>query len=324
MFRAVVICFEMKGSECRNSKRARDTRRLVDFLVQSGADVLLWERVLREGNPPRIFWTPSRSVAHGKTTGLYAVQGFQLPVVGGAKDPVPIAARPSRMKLTIVILGFGGTGTSRGDRVRCGKPVAKNREEVDDVGLLLGAELEIADLAVRRDRGGRLSGRHSRDVLHVVEDLRRREEPGEAGRGAYTEVESYLLAAGVYGDVPLIVEMDDLLETLEDSIVHVSLHETWGRSSVHVAVTRCLEESTELEDVSRNVVEEPGPLGRRIVVGTQAIIDEASPKWVKPVGIECLVGLLVPGIKEILRDADIRIAVHGKRLFPLRVECYIG
>jgi hypothetical protein len=36
---------------------------------------------------------------NGKTTGLYALQGFQLPMVGGAKDPVPIAARPSRMKL---------------------------------------------------------------------------------------------------------------------------------------------------------------------------------------------------------------------------------
>src|SRR6202011_4941764 len=217
-----------------------------------------------------------------------------------------------------------GTGTSRGDRVRCGEPVAKNREEVDEVGLLLGAELEIADLAVRRGRGGRLGRRHSRDVLHVVEDLGRRQEPGVAGRGAIAEVESYLLAAGVHGDVPLIVEMDDLLEALEDAIVHVSLHETRVGSSVHVAVTRRLEESTELEDVARNFLEEPGPIGRRIGVGTQAVIDVVGPEWVIPVGVEYLVGLLVEGIKEIPRDADIRIAVHGKRLFPHRVECYIG
>jgi hypothetical protein len=162
-----------------------------------------------------------------------------------------------------------GRGTSRGDWVRRGEPVAKSREEVDEVGLLLGAELEIADLAVRRGRSGRLGRRHSRDVLHVVEDLRRRQEPGEASRGAVTEVESYLLAAGVHGDVPLIVEMDDLLETFEDAIVHVSLHETWGRSCVHIARTWRLEESTELEDVARNVVEEPGPIGRRIGVATQ-------------------------------------------------------
>src|ERR1700674_5968927 len=87
--------------------------------------------------------------------------------------------------------------------------------------------------------------------------LGRRQEPGVAGRWAIAEVESDLVAAGVHGDVPLIVEMDDLLEALEYAIVHVSLHETRGRSSGHVAVTRRLEESTELEDVARNFLEEP-------------------------------------------------------------------
>jgi hypothetical protein len=120
MFRAVVICFETKGSdvELEASKGHEAARRL---LVQSGADVLLWERVLREADPLRIFRTPSRWVAHGKTTGLCAVQGFQLPVVGGAKDPVPIAARPSRMKLTIVIPGFGGNSWTSDLASRLGK-----------------------------------------------------------------------------------------------------------------------------------------------------------------------------------------------------------
>jgi hypothetical protein len=51
MFRAVVVCFEMKGSdvELEASNGHEAARRL---LVQSGADVLLWGRVLREGNPP--------------------------------------------------------------------------------------------------------------------------------------------------------------------------------------------------------------------------------------------------------------------------------
>src|ERR1700746_1742673 len=212
----------------------------------------------------------------------------------------------------------------RRHRVGFGEPVAQDREKVNQVLLLLSSELEIADLAVRLGRSGRLGWRHSRDILYVVENLRRWEERGEAGRRALTQVESYLLAASVHGDVPLIVEMDDILETLKDAIVHVSLHETWGRSFVHVAVTRCLEESTELDDVAWNVVEEPGPIGCRMGVSTQAEIDEVSALWVKPVRIGHRVGLLVEGVRQIFRDADIRKAVHGERVFPLGYGLYTG
>jgi len=137
-----------------------------------------------------------------------------------------------------------------GDRVGFGEPVAKDRDKVDEVLLLLSTEPEIPDLAIRLGRCGRLGGRHSRDILYVVENLRRWEERGEAGGRSFTKVESYLLATGIHGDIPLIIEMDDLLETLKDAIVHVSLHETWGRSFVLVVVTRCLEESTELDDAT--------------------------------------------------------------------------
>ena len=138
----------------------------------------------------------------------------------------------------------------RRDRVGFGEPVAQDREKVNQVLLLLSTELEIPDLAIRLGRIGRLGWRHSRDVLHVVEDLGRWEKWGESVRRAFTKVESYLLATGIHGDIPLIIEMDDLLETLKDAIVHVSLHETWGRSFVLVVVTRCLEESTELDDAT--------------------------------------------------------------------------
>src|ERR1700739_3507731 len=212
----------------------------------------------------------------------------------------------------------------RRHRVGFGEPVAQDREKVNQVLLLLSGELEIADLAVRLGRSGRLGWRHSRDILYVVENLRRWEERGEAGRRALTQVESYLLAASVHGDVPLIVEMDDILETLKDAIVHVSLHETWGRSFVHVAVTRCLEESPELNDVAGTFVEEPGSVGRRIGVGTQAKIDEVSPLWVEPVRIGHRIGLLGEGVPQIFRDADIRKAVHGERVFPLRDGLYTG
>ena len=73
---------ELKGGdvEIEASKGHEAARRL---LAESGADVLLWGRVLREGNQtrPRLFWTPSLEAAHGKATDLYTVQGFELPPV---------------------------------------------------------------------------------------------------------------------------------------------------------------------------------------------------------------------------------------------------
>jgi tetratricopeptide (TPR) repeat protein len=73
---------ELKGGdlEIEASKGHEAARRL---LAESGADVLLWGRVLKEGNQtrPRLFWTPARAAAHGKATDLYAVQEFELPPV---------------------------------------------------------------------------------------------------------------------------------------------------------------------------------------------------------------------------------------------------
>jgi tetratricopeptide (TPR) repeat protein len=73
---------ELKGGdlEIEARKGHEAARRL---LAESGADVLLWGRVLREGNQTRhrLFWTPARATAHGKATDLYAVQEFELPTV---------------------------------------------------------------------------------------------------------------------------------------------------------------------------------------------------------------------------------------------------
>jgi hypothetical protein len=73
---------ELKGGdpEIEASKGHEAARRL---LMESGADVLLWGKVLKEGNEtrPRLFWTPASVGAHGRATGLYAVQEFELPAV---------------------------------------------------------------------------------------------------------------------------------------------------------------------------------------------------------------------------------------------------
>src|SRR5258708_9663968 len=214
--------------------------------------------------------------------------------------------------------------TSRGDGVRFGVSVAQNFLEVDEIGLLLRVELEIADLTIGLGRGSCLGGRDSSDVLDVVEDLGRRKERSVAGRRALAEVECDLLAARVHSDVPFVVKVDDVLEALEDAVVHVSLHEIWRRPLVRAPHTRRLEEAAELGNVARNILVESGAIGRRIGVGTQTVIDVLGPKWIIPVGIGFLVGLLVVGVADILRDSDVRIPVQAERIFSLRDRLYSG
>src|SRR6202035_1340299 len=111
-----------------------------------------------------------------------------------------------------------------------------------------------------------------------VDDLRRRKERIVAGRRAFPEVKSYLLAVGVYGDIPLIVEMDDVFEALEDAVMHVCFREIRRRSFVRAAHARSLEEPSELGNVARNIFVKPGPIRRRIWVGTQTVIDVPGPE----------------------------------------------
>jgi len=213
---------------------------------------------------------------------------------------------------------------SRGDGVRFGVSVAQNFQELDQIGLLLRVELEIADLTIGLGRRSCLGGRDSGNVLDVVKDLGWREEWGVAGRRTLAEVESDLLAIGVNRDVPLIVEVDDILEALEDAVVHVRLHEIWRRPLVRAAHARRLEEAAKLGDVARNILVEPRPIRSRIGIGTHTVIDVPGPEWIIPVGIGFLVGLLVVGVVDVLRDADVRITVHGERIFSLRDRLYRG
>ena len=159
------------------------------------------------------------------------------------------------------------------DRVRLSEPIAKDREKVDEVLLLLSSELEIADLAVRLGRLGRFGGWDSRDVLHIVEDLGRREQRSIAGWRAFTEVEGYLLTTGVHGNVPLVIKMDDLLETFEYAVMHVCLYKSWVGALVHVAHAWCLKEPTELGNITRNLIVESGSIRRWIGIRAQTVID---------------------------------------------------
>jgi tetratricopeptide (TPR) repeat protein len=73
---------ELKGGdqELAISKGHEAARRL---LSESGADVLLWGILLRDGNEtrPQLFWTANSTTAHGKVTDLYLIQSFELPKV---------------------------------------------------------------------------------------------------------------------------------------------------------------------------------------------------------------------------------------------------
>src|SRR6266404_3639028 len=64
--------------------------------------------------------------------------------------------------------------------------------------------------------------------------------------------------------VPLVIKMNDLLETFEYPIMHVSPHKCRVWALVRVPYTRCLKESAELRDVTRNSFVKPGPIRRRI------------------------------------------------------------
>ena len=114
---------------------------------------------------------------------------------------------------------------SFGYRVRFSVTVAQDLNEINQIIFLLLSELEISYLPVRLCRRGRLGWWYSRDVLNVVEDLGRREERSVAGRRTVAKVEDDLFAVGVHRNVSLIIEVDDLRETLEDAVVHVGLYE---------------------------------------------------------------------------------------------------
>ena len=86
------------------------------------------------------------------------------------------------------------------------------------------------------------------------------------------------LTIGVYRNVPLVVEMNDVFEALEDAVMHICLQEIWRWPLVHAAHSRRLEETAELGDVARNILVESRPVGRRIGVGTETVIDVLSPE----------------------------------------------
>ncbi len=53
------------------------------YLGQSGADVLIWGSVLKDGDEsiPKLYWTPGRDVDRARDWGRYPTQGLDLPAV---------------------------------------------------------------------------------------------------------------------------------------------------------------------------------------------------------------------------------------------------
>jgi hypothetical protein len=55
------------------------------YLQETGAEVLIWGTVLRHGNKtiPKLYWTSSEKLSHGKETGRYPIieDELQLPEV---------------------------------------------------------------------------------------------------------------------------------------------------------------------------------------------------------------------------------------------------
>ena len=183
----------------------------------------------------------------------------------------------------------GTIGISAADRVGLGVAVAEDHEEVDEVGFLGASDRDCPPGRSRGHaggpHGGRLGGGEAGDVLHVVEHFRRRPERRVAQRRAVAEVEGDLLAVAVHGDVPGVVEVHDLLETLEDTIMHVRFDERRVRPQVDIARRRGQEEAPELGDVARRIVEELGPVERSDGVAAEAIVDEIPPERVISVGL---------------------------------------
>ena len=128
-----------------------------------------------------------------------------------------------------------------------------------------------------------------------------------------------LPSGGIHGDVPLVVEVDDLVEGLEDAVVRVRPHERRVGPAVRTCAGRRLEQPPEHGDVARGLVEEVGfPVGGEVGVATETPVDEVSPEGVIPVGIGGGIRIPVVGVMGVLRDADIGIAVHREQFLPTR------
>jgi hypothetical protein len=80
-----------------------------------------------------------------------------------------------------------GRAYPRRDGIRFGVSVAQNFQKVDEIGILLRLQLEIADLTIGLVRRSALGGRDSGNVLDVVDDLLRRKERIVAERRAFPE-----------------------------------------------------------------------------------------------------------------------------------------
>ena len=81
------------------------------------------------------------------------------------------------------------------------------------------------------------------------------------------------MAVGVHGDVPGVVEVDDLLEALEEAVVHVRLDETRVRPHVDVAVVGVWKRPRILRDVARSRAVELGPIEPPDGIATEAPVD---------------------------------------------------
>ena len=114
--------------------------------------------------------------------------------------------------------------------------------------------------------------------------------------------------------------MHNLLQTLEDTIVHVIFYERWIRSLVDIARGRREKLSVDLEKVPMPIATCANVSNRQTLLWVEkiskTIINEIRSKFIAP--RITWVGHCIKRIRHIFRRADIGKAEHRENIFALR------
>jgi tetratricopeptide (TPR) repeat protein len=133
------------GTERENRKKADEEAR--GLLKQSGADVLIWGRVIK--STMRIYWTPSRDVSGAKASGNYQPQSTEIIAIPEAfwDDLKQILGLLSQTRLAE--LTFGQEGHYVADRlaplIAQVRKLVQSKEGVWNPESLAGVRSSLAD-----------------------------------------------------------------------------------------------------------------------------------------------------------------------------------